>query len=78
MKIEALCELTTQFLEKSSVMALKVNTGETTSIHLFYRTAAIKAYQKKMLKTRPLAPLPLGFLALQHPYECRPGETLSQ
>lgn len=77
MKIEAVCELTTEFLEKSSLTALKVNTGETTSIYLFYRTAAIKAYQKKMLKNRPLATLPLGFLALQHPYECRPGEKLS-
>jgi len=46
MKIEALCELTAEFLEKSSTMALKVNIDETASIHFFYSTAAIKPYQK--------------------------------
>lgn len=43
-QIEALSELITEFSEKSSLMALKVN--KTDSIHFFCPTAAIKPYQK--------------------------------
>lgn len=64
MKTGAPRELTTEFLEKSLVMALEVNIDETASIHFFYPTAVIKLYQKEMLKTRPLATFPLGFFGI--------------
>lgn len=64
MKTGAPSELTTEFLEKSSVMALEVNIDETASIHFFYPTAAIKPYQKEMLKTRPLTTFPLDFFGI--------------
>lgn len=79
MKIEAPSERTTEFLEKLSVMALKVNTDETASIHFLYPTAAIKPYQKERLKNRPRQPfLWTSFWHYSTPEEFRPGETLSQ
>lgn len=61
LEVEALGEHTTEFLQKSSVTALKVNADETASTDLFYPMAAIKPYQKQMLKTSPLTTLPLDF-----------------
>lgn len=59
MQIEALSEFITEFSEKSMLMALKVNI--TDSIHFFCPTAAIKPYQKEMLKHSPLKTSPSGF-----------------
>lgn len=64
METEALGELTTEFLGKSSVVALKVNTDETAGVCLFYPTAAIKPYQKSVLKARSLTTFPLDFLGV--------------